>query len=165
MMHGGPQLTLSYLRRRYWILSGRSAVKRVLCRCVTCALHRALRSSQVTAPWPPFRVKQTSRPYAETVRDYAGPTRIRYSKGRGHKVYKDYNVFFIGCATRAFNLEVASHCNTDAFITASRYSFRQVKEFVRSCVMTTALTLCKLIEIYEKGWKFNSPAAPHFSKL
>ena len=40
-LHGGVQLTLATLRRQYWIVKGRSAVKRVIRACTTCSRHAA----------------------------------------------------------------------------------------------------------------------------
>ena len=40
-LHGGTQLTLATLRRQYWIVKGRSAVKKVIRLCITCSRHAA----------------------------------------------------------------------------------------------------------------------------
>ena len=40
-LHAGVQLTLATLRRQYWIVKGRSAVKRVITACTTCSRYAA----------------------------------------------------------------------------------------------------------------------------
>ncbi|KRZ64883.1 hypothetical protein T08_11921, partial [Trichinella sp. T8] len=43
---------LAALRKRFWILKGRSAVKRVLRRCVVCRKENARCLNQIMAPLP-----------------------------------------------------------------------------------------------------------------
>lgn len=41
MLHSGTQLTLAYLRRKYWIIQGRNAVKTVIKKCLRCKRFQA----------------------------------------------------------------------------------------------------------------------------
>lgn len=185
MLHGGPQLTLSYLRRRYWILSGRTAVKSVLSRCVICARHRATPRNQVMSPLPSFRVSPPVRPFAAAGLDYAGPIWIRTTKGRGHKAYKGYIAIFVCCATRAVHLEVVSDYSAEGFIAAyKRFSARrgvshtlysdngtnfvgadrQLRELFSEASAESG-KIARYITDNHTTWKFNPPAAPHFGGL
>ncbi|XP_033229750.1 uncharacterized protein LOC117181300 [Belonocnema kinseyi] len=185
MLHGGPQLTLSYLRRRYWILSCRTAVKSVLSRCVICTKHRANPCSQVICPLPSFRVNPPVRPFAAAGLDYAGPIWMRTTKGRGHKAYKGYIAIFVCCATRAVHLEVVSDYSAEGFIAAyKRFSARRGvshtlysdngtnfvgadREFreIFSEASAESDKIVRHITDNHTTWKFNPPAAPHFGGL
>lgn len=104
-LHGGVQLTLTMIRQRYWIPTGRSTVKKVICRCVTCARWRAEIPKQLMSELPRARVTP-SRAFLHTGVDYTGPIRLRTS--RGHKAYKAFIVDSICLSTRAVHLKAIS---------------------------------------------------------
>ena len=93
-LHGEVQLTLSQLRLRFWIPQGRSIVKQILHRCITCTRWRAAIIQPPMGNLPKERVIPT-RPFLRTGLDYAGPILIQMSKGRGHRAYKGYIAVFI----------------------------------------------------------------------
>lgn len=72
VFHNGIRGTLTEVRARYWILKGRSLVKRVLHNCIVCKRFegRPYRSP-VPPPLPEFRVKMDV-PFASTGVDFAG---------------------------------------------------------------------------------------------
>lgn len=123
-LHGGVQLTLNLSRQKYWILRGRSTVKRLISRCVTCAHWRAGIPRQLMSKLPRARVTP-SRALLHTGVDYAGPIRLRTSKGRGHKAYKAFIAVFVCLSTRAIHLEAVSDYTAEAFlVTIRRFVFR-----------------------------------------
>ncbi|CAI6370578.1 unnamed protein product [Macrosiphum euphorbiae] len=40
-MHAGPQLVASLLSSQFWIVSGRSVIRHIIFKCVTCTRHQA----------------------------------------------------------------------------------------------------------------------------
>ncbi|XP_043482132.1 uncharacterized protein LOC122511132 [Leptopilina heterotoma] len=185
MLHGGTQLTLSYLRRTYWILKGRMAVKKVLSRCVICARFRAKTCSQLMSPLPAQRVTQPSRPFAVSGVDYAGPVWIRTSKGRGIRASKGYLVIFVCFATKSVHLEVCSDYTSEGFIAAyKRFSSRrgvcsllhsdcgtnfvgadrELRELFRES-SSVSFEISRYLASNGTTWRFNPPAAPHFGGL
>ena len=68
-LHGGVQLTLATLRRQFWIVKGRSAVKNVIRTCITCTLHAARLPSQLMGELPKARVLP-SAPFERAGVDY-----------------------------------------------------------------------------------------------
>ncbi|CAI6345551.1 unnamed protein product [Macrosiphum euphorbiae] len=62
-LHGGSKLVLSMLNQKYWILSGRAAVRRVIFSCVPCTRHKAVRPQPLMADLPSYRV-QPHRPFS-----------------------------------------------------------------------------------------------------
>ncbi|CAD6227167.1 GSCOCG00011937001-RA-CDS [Cotesia congregata] len=75
-LHGGTQLTLTYLRRQCCILGGRAPIKSFIQRCLVCARIRAVRTQQLMAPLPASRVTP-SLVFETTGVDYAGPITLK----------------------------------------------------------------------------------------
>ena len=99
VMHNGVKETLTELRSRYWIIRGRSFVRKLIHQCVIC--HRFEGGAHQPPPPPPlpdFRV-QRSPPFHYTGVHYAGPL---YVKG-GNKVWI---CLYTCCVVRAIHLEV-----------------------------------------------------------
>ncbi|XP_045530723.1 uncharacterized protein LOC123718350 [Pieris brassicae] len=53
--HGGPRLTLSLIRQKYWIVGGNRAVKRQLRLCVTCVKNNPRMQYQIMGDFPEAR--------------------------------------------------------------------------------------------------------------
>lgn len=183
-LHGGVQLTLSTLRKRYWILRGRQTVKSVLHRCLPCLRYQASSAYQKMGDLPPARVKP-SRPFMHSGVDYAGPFRVRTTPGRGHASRKGYIVVFICLSTKAVHLEAASDYTTDAFMAAfKRFTSRRGRCFSLLSDQGTNFVGADatLREMFSESsahskiiarnlasdgtsWRFNPPAAPHFGGI
>ena len=110
VLHGGVKETLTELRSRFWIVKGRSVVKKLLHKCVVCKkIDGKPYASSLPPPLPEFRVTQ-SPPFAFTGLDYAGPL---YLRGTEDKVWI---CLFTCCATRALHLDLVVDMTTEAFI-------------------------------------------------
>ncbi|XP_036148475.1 uncharacterized protein LOC118647530 [Monomorium pharaonis] len=70
------QATLASLRRRFWPISGRSAVRHVTRSCLRCFRTSPKASPLIMANLPPSRVS-LSRPFLHCGIDYAGPFMIK----------------------------------------------------------------------------------------
>ncbi|KRZ69656.1 hypothetical protein T10_8747 [Trichinella papuae] len=73
-LHAGVDQTLSCLRQRYWIVNGRSIVKRVIKEYVTCRKKNAKPFLPKMSDLPRERVVEVS-PFENTDLDLAGPLR------------------------------------------------------------------------------------------
>ncbi|XP_071632793.1 uncharacterized protein [Temnothorax longispinosus] len=51
-LHGGTQVTLSYIRETYWIIRGREVVKSFILRCIKCTRFRQQRAQQIMGQLP-----------------------------------------------------------------------------------------------------------------
>ncbi|KRY62161.1 hypothetical protein T4A_13049, partial [Trichinella pseudospiralis] len=91
---------LAALRKRFWILKGRSAVKRVLRRCVVCRTENARCLNQIMAPLPKNRLVETHA-FDNVEIDFAGPLYVK----EGRTISKIYICLFTCMATRAIHLE------------------------------------------------------------
>nr|XP_026498852.1 uncharacterized protein LOC113402757 [Vanessa tameamea] len=118
-LHGGPRLTLSFIRENYWILSGKRTVKRQLRQCIKCRRFSPKHQQQIMADLPRDRVTP-SRPFTHTGVDFLGHVELKPSKGRGMKTYKGYVAVFVCLATKTVHLELVSDLSTPAFLAAFR---------------------------------------------
>ncbi|XP_008482926.1 uncharacterized protein LOC103519612 [Diaphorina citri] len=116
-LHTGPYLLLSLLRQRYWILSGRSEVKKRVHKCNTCFKVKPNTVSAKMADLPTYRVQQCAKPFVHTGVDYCGPFSVTMAKGRGIKsCRKAYVCLFICLTTKAVHIELASDLSTETFL-------------------------------------------------
>ncbi|XP_045448920.1 uncharacterized protein LOC123657418 [Melitaea cinxia] len=118
-LHGGPRLTLSFIREKYWIISGLRTVKRELRKCVKCRRFSEQKSQQLMADLPQPRVTP-SRPFTHTGVDFTGHFDIKINKGRGVKTSKGYVAVFVCFSTKAVHLELVSDLSTPGFLAAFR---------------------------------------------
>lgn len=119
-MHGGTQLVTSLLRRQYWIVNARNAIRLQIHKCIVCHKQRAGTSQQLMGSLPSARVRRTHRPFLHTGVDYCGPYELRASKGRGIKTYKGYIAVFVCLTVKAIHVECVDGLTTDAFLAAFR---------------------------------------------
>ena len=88
--HSGTSDTLSTLRKKYWVLKGRQAVKHILKSCKICVrVEGLLYSSVVTPDLPSIRVSEDP-PFSHTGIDYAGPLYTHSKNYDATKVDKAY---------------------------------------------------------------------------
>ena len=114
--HSGVEYTLSLIRQKYWIISARSTVRKVLEKCFACRKQQAPTGQQKTADLPEDRVTPSKPPFTYTGVDCFGPFEVR----RGRSKVKRYGVIFTCLALRAVHIEVANSLDTESFINALR---------------------------------------------
>ncbi|XP_015608552.1 uncharacterized protein LOC107274207 [Cephus cinctus] len=183
-LHGGGTLILSILRRRYWILRARNAVRSCIRQCVVCRRYQHPEATQLMGDLPAARV-QGSRPFTHTGVDYCGPFDINL-RDKNRQLKRAYVAIFVCFATKAVHLEVVMDLSLEAFIGAFRrftarrglctdlYSDRGTN-FVGADqqLQYEHKIFCKQIqpaltkELMARGitWHFNPPSAPHFGGL
>jgi len=182
-LHGGNQLTLSYIRQEFWIPQAKKKVRQIIRQCTICIRFRASASQQQMGALPSPRVTP-SQPFKHSGIDYAGPIQLRLSKGRGTKSYKGYIAIFICLCTKAVHIEAVSELTSNAFIAAFRrftsrrglctdlYSDngtnfvgaqkildKEFKEAIKKKTLEEAITTERV------RWHWVPPASPHFGGL
>ncbi|XP_011313423.1 uncharacterized protein, partial [Fopius arisanus] len=180
-LHGGAQLTMAYIRQRYWIVGGRRSVQAFILRCSVCTRFRATRAQQLMGQLLTSRATP-SRPFLHTGINYAGPLRILKWRPTNAQPSTVHIAVFVCFSTSAVHLELVNRQTTDAFIAAyKRFTGRRgIPAVMYSDNATTfegaANELNKLYNqqspenqqiraaLAHNGtqWKFIPPKAPHF---
>jgi hypothetical protein len=124
-LHAGNEATLAAVRQRYWSISGRNIVRKIIHSCVKCNRANPKPISQKTGDLPKERL-QTSRPFSTSGVDYAGPYLIKSSKLRNAKKVKSYIALFVCLSTKAVHLELVGDLTTESFLAAfKRFTSRR----------------------------------------
>ncbi|XP_076392699.1 uncharacterized protein LOC143265299 [Megachile rotundata] len=113
-LHAGCQQTLAALHSRFWILSGKRLIKKVLRQCLSCFRTRPTSVSYKMGDLPADRVVP-ARAFATCGVDYAGPFLIKEA-GRSRVARKCYICLFVCFTTKAIHIELAVDLSTDAFL-------------------------------------------------
>lgn len=185
-LHCGLQGTLAAVRIRFWPISARSTVKRVLKGCLRCFHFNPKSSTQIMGDLPPTRV-QAARPFSNCGVDYFGPLKLKQGCRKNAPVGKAYGVVFVCFATKAVHCELATDLTTEGFIAAlKRFTSRRGKvknlysdngsNFVganrelkelRKQFSSQQHKEVVMEELAEEGitWHFIPPNSPHFGGL
>ncbi|XP_060871376.1 uncharacterized protein LOC132945621 [Metopolophium dirhodum] len=179
-LHGGSKLVPSMLSQKFWILSGRAAVRRVIFSCVPCTRHKAVRPQPMMADLPSYRV-QPHRPFSHVGMDYGGPFFVKEHRRRNAQSVKVYLALFICMSVKAVHLEIVSDLSTEAFLAAlDRFVARRgIPSNIYSDCGTNYVgaarqlkTLFRDAKVQDRlsshltcAWHFNPPAAPHFGGI
>ena len=156
VFHNGVKETLTELRSRFWIVKGRSLVKKVVHQCNVCRRHEG---GPFGAPRPPplpgFRVEEAP-PFTFTGVDFAGPLYVKGEAG----MKKVWIRLYTCCVVRAVHLDLVSDQTTPAFL-------RCFKRFVarRGLPLQMVSDNGKTFKAAAKAlrdvkWVFNVPKAP-----
>ncbi|GBM45351.1 hypothetical protein AVEN_172970-1 [Araneus ventricosus] len=184
--HTGIEATLANIRTQFWIINGRSTVKRVIAKCLKCLKVSAKGKNQMMADLPSARVN-ISRVYTKVGLDFCGPFSIKLIPGRVKRVYKCYICIFVCFVVKAIHLEIVNSLSTEAFIGAlKRFISRRGRpsdifsdngtNFVGAnnelLKILKGLFKRESAEKFEDflasegiKWHFNPPATPHFGGL
>lgn len=184
-LHGGPRLTLSFIREKYWLISGISSVKKHIRSCVKCRRYSQESYQQHMADLPKPRITP-SRPFTNVGIDFTGHVDIKSNKGRGIKTTKGYIAVFVCLATKAVHLELVSDLSTASFLAALRrmcsrrgvpkniYSdngtnfvgaSRLLKQEYREIIASINPNAISDINNMEIHWHFNAPVWPNAGGL
>lgn len=182
--HAGPDLLMSLLRQKYWILSARNLIRNRIHKCLPCFRLRPKPTFPEMADHRFCRVVQSAKPFVHTGTDYAGPFKVTITRGRGVRSTKAYICLFVCMTTRAVHIELAGDLSTASFMGAfKRFLSRRgpvgrIYSDNGSNYIGAKRTLSELHEFlcskYHKtefgnilaenriDWSLNVPAASHF---
>lgn len=114
--HSGRNHMLSQLRKKYWIIKGNAAARKIISSCGHCRRLGVKVGEQKMADLPKERLIPDLPPFTNVGVDYFGPIEVK----RGRSIVKRYGVIFTCMASRAVHLEVAYSLDTDACINSLR---------------------------------------------
>ena len=175
--HSGREQTLCELQRMFWIIGGRSLVKKIIRSCIKCRRMNAKPMEQFMGSLPGARLEAYHPPFTFTGVDLFGPLTVKWGRGTA----KRWGCLFTCLTTRAVHLEVTPSLETDDFIMVLRQfisrrgppkeiwsdrgtnfvgASRELKEAIAHWNEETIER-----QLQQKGirWVFQPPAAPHMS--
>ncbi|UYV63695.1 hypothetical protein LAZ67_2005337 [Cordylochernes scorpioides] len=116
-LHSGTQLTLSLIRNKFWIPSGRNLIKRVLNQCLVCLKSKSKAIHQIMGDLPKNRLLP-GRPFEKIGIDLAGPIQAKPMLKRSKVIFKFYIVLFVCFTTKAIHLVISSDLTAETFLAA-----------------------------------------------
>ncbi|XP_022103013.1 uncharacterized protein LOC110985885 [Acanthaster planci] len=173
--HCGTGTVLADLRRRFWVLRGRQAIRSLQSRCPGCLRKRGRPSVPKMADLPVARLRVGKPAFYSTGVDCFGPFSV--SIGRRHE--QRWGIIWKCLTTRAVYLDLLESLDSDAFLLAfSRFRSRRGTPHEILCdngtnfkggqtEMTNAFkamtpSLQEKLAKHRVHFKFNPPTAPHF---
>ncbi|XP_031636180.1 uncharacterized protein LOC116349066 [Contarinia nasturtii] len=186
-LHGGPKLTESILRQRFWVAQGTRTIKTVLRKCVKCFRANPKPMSQFMGDLPAVRVNAVEKPFTNTAVDYTGAILVKLTNGRGYKTQKAYVAIFVCMSVKAIHIEAVTDLTAEAFIAAYRrfvarrgvirrlYSDNGTNFVKANKILMENLSfideatydeaICHELAKSGTSWHFSPPGAPHFNGL
>jgi hypothetical protein len=114
--HAGTEQLVALLRKRYWIIKCRIAVRQCIHFCVHCRRYTVKPRVPLMADLPVQRVSGNTVPFQFTGIDYFGPMTVKRARAR----QKKWGCLFTCLVTRAIHLELADSLEADDFILVLR---------------------------------------------
>lgn len=118
-LHPGTQTLLYLLSQRYWILSPRRTIRKVISNCLKCFRTHPKSPQPPMGDLPQARISQV-KPFSKVGMDFCGPFKTTASRIRGAKTLKSYICVFCCMATKAIHLELTSDLSTNSFLASLR---------------------------------------------
>ncbi|UYV66800.1 hypothetical protein LAZ67_4002883, partial [Cordylochernes scorpioides] len=181
-LHSGTQLTLSLIRNKFWIPSGRNLIKRVLNQCLVCLKSKSKAIHQIMGDLPKNRLLP-GRPFEKIGIDLAGPIQAKPMLKRSKVIFKFYIVLFVCFTTKAIHLEISSDLTAEIFLAALKrfisrrgrptdiYSdnatnFKGASNILKErWKLFNAANIQDFSAIESINWHFIPPSAPNFGGL
>ncbi|XP_022079226.1 uncharacterized protein LOC110973069 [Acanthaster planci] len=173
--HGGADMVLADLRRRFWIIRGRQSIRSLQSRCEGCIRRRGKPSIPKMADLPPSRLRIGKPAFYSTGVDCFGP----FTVSLGRRSEQRWGIIWKCMTTRAVYLDLLDSLDADAFLMAfNRFRSRRGTPHEVLCdngtnfkggltELTKAFSemtpsLQEQLAKYKVRFKFNPPSAPHF---
>ena len=173
VLHNGVKETLTEVQTRYWIIKGRSLVKRILYKCLVCRRFEGRPYSvPVPPPLPDFQVRMDS-PFTSTGVNFAGPLYVKATGStRGTKAWI---CLYTCCTVRAVHLDLVPDLTTSSFLRSlkrfaarrglpRRFVLDNGQTFKAAAKAIQAVTESREVQEHLTGlgvaWKFNVERAP-----
>ncbi|XP_073718037.1 uncharacterized protein [Misgurnus anguillicaudatus] len=173
--HPGPERVFSELRRKYWVIRGRAAIRQHQRQCTECQKWRAKPHPPRMADLPPARLRIHQPVFYSTGIDCFGPYLIKI----GRRNEKRWGIIFKCMTTRAVHIDLLTSIDSDSFLMAlRRFIARRGKPFeilsdqgtnfkggereLRETFAALQPDLQVQLASQQIKFTFNPPHAPHF---
>ncbi|XP_033114100.1 uncharacterized protein LOC117114530 [Anneissia japonica] len=175
LYHPGPERVLAEIRRKFWILRGREAIRGQQRQCAHCQKWRGNPKIPKISDLPQSRLRLFKPAFYSTGVDCFGPMIVKI----GRKSEKRWDIIYKCMTTRSIHLDLLESMDVDSFLMSlRRFVARRGKpyEILSDCgtnfkggdkelkqafhAMSTELQ----IQLADQRvcFKFNPPLAPHF---
>ena len=128
LLHPGPDRVFAELRRHYWILRGRQAVRQHQRECVECQKWRAKPTVPIMADLPLACLRLYQPPFFSTGVDCFGPVIVKI----GRRTEKRWGVIFKCLTTRCIHLDLLNSIDADAFLLALKTHYSPQRNPIRN---------------------------------
>lgn len=173
--HPGAERVFAELRRKYWILKGREAVRRHQHLCPECKKWRGQPEVPRMADLPPSSLRLFRPAFYSTGMDCFGPMLIKV----GRRNEKRWGILFKCLTTRAVHLDLVVNMDADSFLMSlRRFIARRGKPFellsdqgtnfkggskeLHEAFKAMEPALREQLAAEQIRFRFNPPNAPHF---
>ncbi|KAL0177187.1 hypothetical protein M9458_026081, partial [Cirrhinus mrigala] len=178
LLHPGPERVLVELKRHFWILRGRAAIKKCQLACTDCQKWRAQPKIPMMADLPPARLRLYKPPFSSTEMDCFGPFTVKI----GRQTEKRWGIVFKCMTTRCLHLDLLESLDSDAFLMSlRRFIARRGKPFelfsdngtnfvggnqeIKEAYEAMAPRLKEQLVEHKISFRFIPPSAPHFGSI
>ncbi len=114
--HPGAGRVYAELRRKFWILRGREAIKKYQRSCLDCTKWRGKPIIPRMSDLPPSNLRLLRPPFYSTGVDCFGPLVVKV----GHRTEKRWGIVYKCLTTRAVHLDLLDHMDGDSFLLSLR---------------------------------------------
>lgn len=184
-LHGGAQVMMQFIRKKFWIPKLRAEAKKYIHACVQCVRMAQSTAKQIMAELPEIRLRP-AHPFQHVGVDMAGPYNVRVTnkinmntRSRSPPEIKAWIAVFVCLVTRSIHLEPTEGMSADDFLQAYQrfVSRRGNPEKIYSDNGTNFVGADKLLQeafskwkaeqiqyaVHLNGteWRFITPSAPH----
>ncbi|KAI2668878.1 Polyprotein P3 [Labeo rohita] len=173
--HPGPDRVFAELRRKYWVIRGRAAVRNHQRQCSECQRWRGQPHPPRMADLPPARLRIHRPAFYSTGVDCFGPYTIKV----GRRNEKRWGIIFKCMTSRAVHIDILTSIDTDSFLMAlRRFISRRGKPFelladqgtnfkggereLKDSFIALHPELQAQLASQQIRFIFNPPSAPHF---
>nr|XP_055064967.1 uncharacterized protein LOC129447318 [Misgurnus anguillicaudatus] len=175
LCHPGSERVFAELRRTFWVLRGREAIRKVQHQCEECRRWKSKPSIPKMSDLPAARLRLHKPPFFSTGVDCFGPFHVKL----GRRSEKRWGIIYKCLTTRAVHLDILHSMDVDSFLMSLRrfvarrgnpaelYSdqgtnFRAGEKELYESFNSMSSDLQRILAAQKIDFRFNPPAAPHF---
>ncbi|CAI5670381.1 unnamed protein product [Oreochromis niloticus] len=175
LAHPGSERVFAELRRRFWILRGREAVRKHQYNCPECRRWRSQPVIPKMADLPSSSLRLHRPAFYSTGVDCFGPYLVKM----GRRTEKRWGIIFKCLTTHAVYLDLLASMDTDSFLMSLRHfiarrgkpfellsdqgtNFKGGSSELQEAFNTLSSALKSQLARQQIHFRFNPPQAPHF---
>ncbi|XP_073721654.1 uncharacterized protein [Misgurnus anguillicaudatus] len=175
LKHPGSERVLAEIRRKFWILRGREAIRHHQFKCTDCRRWRAKPETPQMSDLPIARLQLFKPAFHSTGMDCFGPFSVKI----GRRVEKRWGIIWKCLTTRSVHLDILSNIDTDSFLMALRRfvarrgtpfelwsdqgtNFKGGERELYDAFKQMSSELQQNLAKQKIHFHFNPPGAPHF---